>query len=66
MDVATLAAALAGAQMGQVQIAVAAQMLKMNANMDASVAQLLQSGQQNLDRLANVASGVGGNLDIRV
>jgi hypothetical protein len=66
MDVAALASALAGAQLGQVQLALAARMLRMNADMEASVAKLVESGQQNLDRLANVAAGVGGNLDMTV
>ncbi len=66
MDVAAVAAALAGAQLGQLQIAVAARMAKMNADQEASVAKLLEAGQQNLDRLANVAAGVGQNLDISV
>jgi hypothetical protein len=66
MDVAALASALAGAQLGQVQLALAARMLRMNADMEASAAKLVESGQQNLDRLANVAAGVGGNLDMTV
>jgi hypothetical protein len=66
MDVATLVSALAGAQQGQVQIAVAARMARMNADMEASVAKLVEAGQQNLERLASVGAGIGGNLDISV
>jgi hypothetical protein len=61
-----LISAFIGAQMGQVQLAVAAKMLKMDANQAQSVVKLIDSAQQNFDRLANVASGVGGNLDISV
>lgn len=66
MDVAALASAMAAAQMGQVQTAVAAKMMKMNANQDTAVAQLLAAAAQNGDRLANVAAGIGQNLDITV
>ena len=51
-------------QAGQVQMAVAAKMLRMNAQSANDVAKLLEAAQQNFDRLANVAAGVGGNLDI--
>jgi len=66
MDVAKIAAAFIAAQAGRMQTAVAARMLKMNANASADVAQLLDAAQQNFSRLANVASGIGGNLDISV
>ena len=39
-------------------------MLRMNADASADVAKLLEAAQQNFSRLANVASGIGGNLDI--
>ena len=64
MDVASIAAALVAAQAAQVQTAVAAKMLRMNADASADTAKLLQAAQQNFSRLANVASGIGGNLDI--
>lgn len=64
MDVTSIAASFIAAQASQVQMAVAAKMMKMNANAAADAAKLLQAASQNLDRLANVANGVGGNLDI--
>jgi hypothetical protein len=64
MDPASLAAAFVGAQTGQIQAAVAAKMLKMNADQAASVAQLLEAATQNANSLANVASGIGQNLDV--
>jgi hypothetical protein len=64
MDVASIATAFVAAQASQLQTAMAAKMLKMNANASADVAKLLDAAQQNMSRLANVASGVGGNLDI--
>jgi len=64
MDVGSIAAAFIAAQVGQLQQAAAAKMLKMNAGAAADTAKLLEAAQQNFNRLANVASGVGTNLDI--
>jgi hypothetical protein len=66
MDPASLAAALVGAQMSSVQMTMSAKMLRMNADSAASVAQMIDSAQQNMSSLANVAAGVGQNLDISV
>jgi hypothetical protein len=66
MDPASLAAALVGAHMSSVQMAMSAKMLRMNADSAASVAQMINSAQQNTSSLANVAAGVGQNLDISV
>jgi uncharacterized linocin/CFP29 family protein len=64
MDTAALAAAFVGAQNGSVQGVLAAKMLRMNADAEQAVAELLEASAQNLSRLANVAAGIGGNLDI--
>ena len=64
MDIASIAAAFVAAQAGQLQTAVAAKMLQMNADASADAAKLLEAAQQNFSRLANVAGGIGGNLDI--
>jgi len=64
MDMASIAAAFIAAQAGEVQQAVAARMLRMNADASANVAKLLDAASQNFNRLANVATGIGGNLDI--
>jgi hypothetical protein len=66
MDVGALAAALIGAKTAQVQLAVAAKMLRMNADAAASAVKVIEAAQQNMDRLANVAARIGGNLDISV
>ena len=66
MDVSSLAAAMAGAQIGRLQLAAAAKMMKMNADGAADAAKLLEAASQNMKSLANVGSGVGGNLDITV
>ena len=66
MDPADLASAFVSASAGQTQLAVAAKMLRMNADAAQSVVKLLEAGQANIDKLANVASGIGGNLDVSV
>ena len=63
---ASLASAFIAARMGQVQMAVAAKMLRMNADAAQSVVKLIDAAQQNMDRLANVAAGIGTNFDISV
>lgn len=64
MDNIGLASTFVAARMGEVQLAVAAKMMRMNADSAQAVVNLLDAAQQNLDRLTNVAAGVGGNLDI--
>jgi hypothetical protein len=66
MDPVSLATALAGAQMSDAQMAIAAKMLRMNADNAASIVQVLDAAQKNMAGLANVASGVGQNLNISV
>lgn len=58
--------AVAGAQAGRAQLAMAARMMKMNADNAASIVQLIEAAQQNLDKLADAAAGLGQNLDISV
>jgi hypothetical protein len=64
MDPASLAAAFVAAQMARVQIAVAAKMARMDAQSGQSVADLIAAAEQNMNRLANVAVGVGTQVDI--
>ena len=64
MDVASIAMALIAAQAGQAQMAVAAKLAKMNADQGAAVTQLFDAAQANFSNLANVAAGIGSNLDI--
>jgi hypothetical protein len=64
MDVGALAAAFAGASTAKLQMAAAAKMMKMDADAQAAVAQLLEAAQDNMKSL--VAAGIGGNLDMSV
>jgi hypothetical protein len=63
MDLSLVTAAL-GAQTGLTQLALAGSMLKMNTQNVGSVVKLIDAAQQNMNSLANVAPGVGTNLDI--
>jgi hypothetical protein len=64
--VEALASALIGSNVGRAQLAIAATLLRMNADSAEQVAKLIQSAQQNFDRLANVAAGIGQNLDLSI
>jgi hypothetical protein len=64
--IASIAAAFVAAQVGQLQQAAAVKMMQMNADASADTAKLLDAAQQNFSRLANVATGIGNNLDISV
>jgi hypothetical protein len=66
MDVGSIAAAMVGAQAGRTQMAVAAKMMKMNADSAAQIVQFIESSQQNLAKMASAAAGIGQNLDITV
>jgi hypothetical protein len=66
MDVSSLAAAMVGAQVGRLQLAAAAKMMKMNADNAAAIVEVIEAAQQNLTQLANAAAGLGQNLDISV
>lgn len=64
MDVSLINAIL-GAQTGMIQLAVAADLARMNnADNGGSIAKLVDAADQNANALANVAAGIGTNLDI--
>ncbi|MGA7166534.1 MAG: hypothetical protein WBX37_21670 [Pseudolabrys sp.] len=64
MDPVSLATAFVGAQMGSARMAVAAKMLRMHADNAASIVEVLNVAQRNIASPANVAAGVGQNLNI--
>ena len=66
MDPASLAASLATARQGQQQLAIAAKMMKINAENARSVVGLLDAAQANLQQLTAAGGGVGQTLDITV
>jgi hypothetical protein len=64
MDIAALATAFAGASTAKLQMAAAAKMMKMNADAQGAVVQVLEAAQENMKAL--LGAGIGGNLDISV
>jgi hypothetical protein len=66
MEIGSLATFFAAGQAAQTQLAVAAKLLRMNADMARSAVQLLDAAKQNADQMAATAAGIGGNLDTTV
>lgn len=66
MDPTSLASAFVGAQMSQAQMTVAAFMLRMNAQNSGSIVQVIDAAQQNMNNAANIAAGIGLNVNISV
>jgi hypothetical protein len=62
----SLVTAMLSAQTGLMQLAVAGSMLKMNNENANSAVKLIDAAQQNMNSLANVAPGIGTNLNISV
>ena len=60
----SLVTALVGAQTGTTQLAMASDMARMNQQDSSSVVKLIDAAQQNISSLANVAAGIGTNLDV--
>jgi len=60
----SLISALLGAQAGNTQLNLAADLMRMNADSDRAVVQLLDAAAPNVNSLANVADGIGTNLNI--
>jgi hypothetical protein len=65
MGMVSLISALFGAQTGEMQLAVAARLARMgDPNNNSSISQLVGAADQSANSLANVAAGLGANLDI--
>jgi hypothetical protein len=63
MGVAALAAAIMSSQAGLKQAQLATSFERMNAGHGASIANLVDSAQQNIKSLANVGAGLGGKVN---
>ena len=63
MDMSLISAIL-GAQTGMDRLGVALDMVRMNADSSKAIVQMLDAANQNAKSLANVAEGIGTNLDI--
>jgi hypothetical protein len=66
MDPAAIATTLLGGQMGQQQVTLAMDMMRLNANAAKSMANMLAGAVQNAISLANVGSGVGANVNLSI
>ena len=64
MQSTSLISAFMSAQVGQLQLAVAGYLAQNNPESGSSVNQLMDAAQQSFDPLANVAAGIGTNLDV--
>ena len=64
MDIGSVVSALLAARVGQMQLAAAAKIAKMQADNAGAVAKLVGAADQNMNRLASAAAGLGGQVDI--
>ena len=65
MDMMSMVSSILAAQAGNTQTQVATAIMKSNADAEKSAVQtLLGAGGQNVSSLANVAAGIGGNLNV--
>jgi len=65
MDMMAMVSSMLAAPAGNVQMQVAATMMKSNADAEKStVLTLLGAAQQSMSSLANVGAGIGGNLNV--
>jgi hypothetical protein len=65
MDMMSMVSSILAAQAGNTQMQVATSIMKSNADAEKSaVMTLLGTGAQSASSLANVAAGIGGNLDV--
>jgi hypothetical protein len=65
MDTALVGAVMAS-KTAQLQTAIAARIMKMNAGNEQAFVQLIEAASQNAAKLANAAAGFGQNVDISV
>lgn len=63
MDVGLISAIL-GAQAGNTRLDMAVEILRMNADSDRAIVQMISAAAQNANSPASVAAGIGTNLDI--
>jgi hypothetical protein len=66
VDSASIAMSLMAAKTGEMQMAAAAKIMKMNTDQEKSVVDLLNSAQDNMSKMASLAAGIGTKLDISV
>ena len=60
----SLVSAILGAQAANTRLDMGAEMLRMNADSERAIVQMISAAAQSANSLANVAAGTGTNLDI--
>ena len=63
MDPSVISAIL-GAQAGNTRLDMGVQLMRMNADSERAIVQMISAAAQSANSLANVAAGAGANLDI--
>jgi hypothetical protein len=63
MDV-SLVSAILGAQAGNTRVDMATEILRMNADSERAIVQMISAAAQSANSRASVAAGIGTNLDI--
>jgi hypothetical protein len=63
MDLSLISAIL-GAQASNTRLDMGAELLRMNADSERAIVEMIGAAAQNANSLANVAAGTGTNLDI--
>lgn len=66
MDVGMIASSFVAARAAQMQLAVAATLMRMDAQQEASVANLVAAASENAQEMANAVTGTANRLDIFV
>jgi hypothetical protein len=64
MDIMSMVSSMLAAQAGNMQMQVAATMMKSNADAEKSAVMTLLGGAQQSMSLANVGAGIGSNLNV--
>jgi hypothetical protein len=64
MDMMSMVSSMLAAQAGNMQMQVAATMMKSNADAEKSAVMTLLGGAQQSMSLANVGAGIGSNLNV--
>jgi hypothetical protein len=64
MDIGVVVASLLAVRIGEMQLAAAAKLAKMQADNGQAVVKLIGAADQNANRLATLAAGLGGNIDV--
>jgi len=66
MDVAMIASSFVAARAAQMQLAVAAALMRMDAQQEASIANLMAAASENVQEMADSVTGQTNRLDVTI